>query len=103
MKLDVAVKSLKELGHPTRLLIFRRLIRAGLDGLTVGELQAEVNTPGSTLSHHLASLLAAGLIQQRRAGRRLYCVAEYHRLLALIGYLQDEGCADSWPHSAGSA
>ena len=103
MMLDVAVKSLKELGHPTRLRIFRRLVRAGLEGLPVGTLQSEMAMPGSTLSHHLAGLVTAGLVVQHRAGRQLRCVAEYHQLLDLIGYLQDECCADSWPQAAGSA
>lgn len=92
MELELAAKALKELGHPTRLAIFRRLVKSGHQGLAVGILQEELNVPGSTLSHHLSGLMKAGLINQRREGRTLFCVAEYARLIAVINFLQDECC-----------
>lgn len=90
---DIA-KALKELGHPIRLGIFRRLVRSGYQGLAVGTLQEELGIPGSTLSHHIASLVSAGLLSQRREGRVLYCVPEYDRLNAVIDFLQEECCQD---------
>ncbi|MCL1036308.1 metalloregulator ArsR/SmtB family transcription factor [Shewanella submarina] len=90
---DIA-KALKELGHPIRLSIFRRLVRSGHQGLAVGNLQEELGIPGSTLSHHIASLMSAGLLSQRREGRVLYCVPEYDRLNAVIDFLQEECCQD---------
>ena len=94
MDTDEAAKALKELGHSTRLTIFRRLVKSGESGLPVGVLQEELHIPGSTLSHHLSSLGSAGLIRQRREGRTLYCVPEYARLESVIAYLQDECCAE---------
>ena len=32
MDIDQAAKALKELGHPTRLAIYKRLVKAGSDG-----------------------------------------------------------------------
>ena len=95
MDIDCIAKALKELGHPTRLAIFKRLVKSGHQGIAVGEVQAELGIPGSTLSHHLSSLASAGLISQRREGRTLYCIAEYDKLEAVICFLQDECCADS--------
>lgn len=94
MELERVAKSLKELGHPTRLAIFQRMVKAGSLGIPVGRVQEELNIPGSTLSHHIAGLLSAGLIKQRREGRILYCVTEYPHLLAVINFLQQECCVD---------
>ena len=94
MDIDQAAKSLKELGHPTHLTIYRRLVKAGNEGMAVGIVQQELDVPGSTLSHHLASLASAGLIKQRREGRTLFCVAQYNQLDAVMEFLQDECCAD---------
>lgn len=94
MEIETTAKIFKELGHPTRLKIFKRLVKAGFDGLPVGGLQEELAIPGSTLSHHISNLASAGLIQQRREGRTLYCVVEYARLLGVINFLQDECCID---------
>lgn len=94
MELEIAAKALKELGHPTRLAIFRRLIKSGFQGVAVGVVQEELNIPGSTLSHHISSLISAGLVIQRREGRVLYCVVEYPKLLQVINFLQEECCSD---------
>jgi DNA-binding transcriptional ArsR family regulator len=95
MKLEIIAKALKELGHPTRLAIFRRLVKSGHQGLAVGVIQEELSIPGSTLSHHISSLVSAGLITQRREGRVLFCVVEYAQLQAVISFFQDECCTDT--------
>ncbi|KAA8681707.1 metalloregulator ArsR/SmtB family transcription factor [Vibrio gigantis] len=94
MDLEVVAKALKELGHPIRLSIYKSVVKAGYQGIAVGGLQEELNIPGSTLSHHISSLASAGLISQRREGRTLFCVAEYECLEGVIGFLQDECCAN---------
>ncbi|WP_263079424.1 helix-turn-helix domain-containing protein [Endozoicomonas sp. Mp262] len=91
---EVIAKALKELGHPTRLSIFKRLVRAGYQGLAVGVLQEELKIPGSTLSHHISSLVSANLLVQRREGRVLFCVPNYDQLHNVIHFLQGECCAD---------
>ncbi len=95
MEIEIAAKIMKELGHPTRLAIFRRLVKSGYQGLAVGVIQEDLDIPGSTLSHHLSRLASAGLIEQRREGRVLYCVVKYAQLEAVINFLQDECCADA--------
>ena len=94
MQLEAVAKALKELGHPTRLCIFKAVVRAGRQGIAVGGLQQKLAIPGSTLSHHISSLVSAGLLSQRRESRTLYCVAEFAQLEAVIGFLQDECCLD---------
>lgn len=92
MDLENVAKALKELGHPTRLFIYKHLVKSGHTGLPVGQLQQELSIPNSTLSHHISSLVSAGLVVQHRDGRTLYCVAQYEVLEEVIGFLQDECC-----------
>lgn len=94
MNIDEVAKALKELGHPTRLTIYKCVVKAGFKGIAVGGLQQRLDIPGSTLSHHISNLASAGLISQRREGRTLYCVAEYQKLENVIGFLNDECCSD---------
>ena len=94
MDINEVAKALKELGHPTRLAVYKQLIKAGNQGIAVGEVQETLGVPGSTLSHHLKGLEAAGLICQRREGRTLFCVAQYEQLASVIYFLQEECCSN---------
>lgn len=94
MDINEIAKALKELGHPTRLSIYKSVVKAGLKGIAVGSIQQQLDIPGSTLSHHISSLISAGLISQRRESRTLYCVAQYDCLMTVISFLQDECCID---------
>ena len=84
------------LASETRLEIFQLLCNAGGDGLTVGKIRDTVDIPASTLSHHIAKLVAAGLVEQRRRQRSLVCTANQEQMDALVMYLANECCgADS--------
>ena len=96
MDIKQAAKALKELGHPTRLAIYKQLVKSGSKGTAVGVVLNELGIPGSTLSHHLKGLESAGLITQRREGRTLFCVAEYEQLTLVINFLHEECCVDEW-------
>lgn len=92
MQTEAAAEKLAELGHPTRLRVFRYLVKGGKQGVPVGEIQTALKIPGSTLSHHITRLVSVGLVQQRREGRTLYCVPQYAELNAVMDFLQDECC-----------
>ena len=47
---------LAALGAEPRLRVMRLLLSAHPDGMVVGDLQAELDIPGPTLSHHLEKL-----------------------------------------------
>lgn len=95
MKLEISAHQLEALGKPTRLRIYRLLVRAGDEGLPVGRLQARVGIAASTLSHHLKRLVDAGLVTQERQATTLICRANYPAMNALIGFLTDECCVDA--------
>jgi ArsR family transcriptional regulator len=93
-KLDIVAARLAELGHPTRLTIFKLLVKAGEDGISVGRIQQDIGIPGSTLSHHIAKMIKVGLIKQVRESRVLYCFPEFEALNEVVNYLQEECCID---------
>lgn len=97
MSIEEIAAAFKELGHPTRLKVFQRLIKAGYTGLPVGEIQSELNIPGSTLSHHISGLVTAGLIKQRRESRTLFCVVEFEKVQHVTDFLLSECCLDEEP------
>ena len=92
MKLKRAAECLEKLGSPARLEIFRLLVRAGTDGLPVGEIQDHLGIPASTLSHHISKLASVGLITQTREGRVLRCSPDFRVMDDLIAFLTDECC-----------
>ena len=76
MKIEDAASRLEALGNPTRLRIYRALVKAGDPGLPVGKIQSRLGVPASTLSHHLKTLLIVGLITQERDATTLICRAK---------------------------
>src|SRR5689334_23540438 len=95
MKIEDAAARMEALGNPTRLLIYRLLVKAGDPGLPVGKLQSRLAIPGSTLSHHLKTLLIVGLITQERDATTLFCKANYAVMRGLLGFLVDECCTEA--------
>ncbi len=95
MKTDEAASRLEALGNPTRLRIYRTLVKAGDPGLAVGKLQSRLAVPASTLSHHLKTLLITDLITQERDATTLICRANYSVMRGLVGFLVDECCTEA--------
>jgi len=92
MKLQKAAQQLESIGNTTRLSIFRVLVQAGVNGVPVGEIQKELDIPASTLSHHIAKLVQAGMIKQVRESRTLFCQADYIAMNELVEYLSENCC-----------
>ena len=93
MRVEDAASKLSELGHTSRLGIYRLLVKAGHNGMSVSEIQDDLDIPGSTLSHHLARLVRTGLVTQTREGRVLRCQAQFDELTKLIEFLESECCS----------
>lgn len=93
--LDRTAACLEALGNPTRLSIYRLLVRAGAAGKPVGHIQKALEIPASTLSHHLKHLELVGLIARRRDGTTHNCVANYRRMDEVLGFLTRECCVDA--------
>ncbi len=91
-----AAAAFSALGSEQRLSVLRVIVRAGPDGLRIGELGERSGVTGSTLTHHMKILSQAGLVEQTRQGRSVICVgAAYDEMQALSDFLLSECCADS--------
>ncbi len=95
MKLDDAADHLEAMGNPTRLKIYRALVRAGEAGMPVGRLQDKLKIAPSTLSHHVKTLVTAGLVTQMREATTLTCHANYDVMRGLVDFLVAECCTEA--------
>ena len=91
-KLERHAEQLSALGHPARLGILRYVVQAGEDGAAAGDIQAHLDIPPSTLSHHLERLASTGLLKPRREGTFIYYAPEFAALRALTDYLWEDCC-----------
>ena len=89
---DSAVEALGALAHDTRLSVFRMLVKAGPDGLIAGAIAQAANVPPSTMSHHLAILERAGLVESERESRLIHYRADYEGMRRLLAFLMQDCC-----------
>ncbi len=95
-----ALAALAALGQPTRLSIFRLLVKEEPGGLTAGVLADAVGCPHNTLSTHVAILARAGLVNDKREGRTITYRANAAGTRALIAFLVTD-CCDGRPELCG--
>ena len=88
-----AVDALGALAHETRLGVFRMLVQAGPDGMIAGAIAEAQGVPPSTMSHHLATLERAGLVQSTRESRLIHYRADYAAMRRLLTFLMQDCCA----------
>ncbi|HZM88655.1 MAG TPA: metalloregulator ArsR/SmtB family transcription factor [Blastocatellia bacterium] len=83
------------LGAEPRLQIVRLLLSAHPEGMIVSDIQAELDIPNSTLSHHLEKLRMEGLVTVRKDKQWLWYSANAEGLQDLLGFLYAECCTRS--------
>lgn len=96
MDIELAGKQLEALGNPTRLAIFRFLVKEEANGCSVGEIRANLDIPASTLSHHIAKLVNTGLLSQVRDSRSLVCSVDHDSMDELMEFLVNNCCTEDW-------
>jgi ArsR family transcriptional regulator, arsenate/arsenite/antimonite-responsive transcriptional repressor len=92
MNLAISAKRLASLGHENRLELFKLLMQAGPEGMTIGELQSLLERPASTLAFHLRELVSAGLVTQEKEGRMVRCRADYRALNEVLQFVKQNCC-----------
>ena len=92
METDRASHAFATLGHPGRLAVFRLLMRFAPQGVRPTEIAQALDLKQNTLSHHLADLVDAGLVQASRQGRSLFYAVDLKATQALIGYFALDLC-----------
>jgi DNA-binding transcriptional ArsR family regulator len=83
---------LAALGSPVRLAVLRHVVQGSPEGTAVGEIQAKLGIPWSTLSHHLERLASAGLLRARPEGKYILYRANYEELRKVTDYLWQDCC-----------
>jgi DNA-binding transcriptional ArsR family regulator len=91
-----ALAALAALGQPTRLEIFRLLMRAEPGGLPAGSIADTIGCPHNTLSSHLSILARSGLVRGARDGRSIIYRADVEGIRALVTFLVTD-CCDGHP------
>ncbi len=86
------IDALMALAQPTRLAVFRRLVKVHPDEITAGEIARVLKVPHNTMSTHLAVLTRAGLIAVRREGRMQHYRADIDGFRALVAFLMRDCC-----------
>ena len=94
MNWEEAASGFAAMGSEARLQVLRCLVRAGEQGVTVGQIQDRTGIAPSTLAHHLKFLTGAGVIDQERSGRVVTNRANYDRLQHLATFILSECCSD---------
>ena len=68
------------------------LVQAGPEGASAGDIQARLEMPASTLSHHLSRLVKAAVVSTRAQGTFHYYAPDIAALRALTNYLWQDCC-----------
>lgn len=94
MDIVTATQGFSAIGSEPRMEVLQTLVKAGEDGLLVGEIQQRTGIPASTLAHHLKFLASADLVRADKNGRTITNRANFEHLQALAAFILEECCAD---------
>ncbi|MDP1618434.1 helix-turn-helix transcriptional regulator [Phenylobacterium sp.] len=92
MESESAMLALSALSQPTRVEVFRLLVRHEPDGRPAGEIAQALGVPANTLSSHLAVLARAGLVTSERRSRSIIYRADLEGLRTVILFLLKDCC-----------
>jgi ArsR family transcriptional regulator, arsenate/arsenite/antimonite-responsive transcriptional repressor len=87
---------LSALAQPTRLEVFRLLVRCEPEGMPAGEIARRLNVPHNTMSTHLTILSRAELISSERRGRSIVYRVDLSVVRGFFVYLLKD-CCDGRP------
>jgi len=94
IEIEQAAQGFAAMGSEARLQVLLTLVKAGTEGLSVGDIQSRMGIAASTLAHHLRHLTSAGLIEQEKTGRAVINRASYKHLETLAAYILSECCIE---------
>jgi len=92
MNQDRVIECFAALAQPSRMSVFRLLVRAGPSGMRVSDIARKLDMVPSTLSGHLSILKRAGLLQSTRKQREIYYAADLATVNTLVRFLLADCC-----------
>jgi ArsR family transcriptional regulator, arsenate/arsenite/antimonite-responsive transcriptional repressor len=96
MESEDAILALAALAQPTRLDVFRLLVKREPDGLAAGDIAKALAVPQNTMSSHLSILSRAGLVSAQRFSRSIVYRADLARFQAVVLFMLKD-CCDGRP------
>lgn len=92
MESEQVILALAALAQPTRLDVFKRLVKHEPDGLAAGDIARSLAVPQNTMSSHLGILTRAGLIAAKRTGRSIIYRADLARFQQVVLFMLQDCC-----------
>lgn len=92
MEMKEATTALAALAQPSRLAVFKLLVKHGAIGLSAGDISTGLEIPKPTLSFHLKELTHAGLIHSKREGRSIIYQLHISGMQSLMTFLTEDCC-----------
>ncbi len=92
MDVKIALSAFAALSQPTRLDVFRLLIKAGQDGMLSGDIGTALDVRQNTMSANLSVLRQSGLIRNVRTGRTIRYYADFDGVQELLAFLMEDCC-----------
>lgn len=92
MDKTTALLAFAALSQPTRLDVFRLLVKAGEAGMSAGEIGDRLAIRQNTMSANLTLLARTSLVHNRREGRSVRYFADYDGIRDLIAFLMEDCC-----------
>ena len=96
MESENAILALAALAQPTRLEVFRLLVKHEPEGLAAGDVAKALAVPQNTMSSHLSILSRAGLLNAQRFGRSIVYRADLMHLRTVMLFMLRD-CCDGRP------
>ena len=90
-----ALAAFASISSATRLRILKRLVEAGSDGLTAGEIAEAAGATPSRTSFHLSNMSDAGLVTSTRQARQITYRVDFAAVGALMRYLLEDCCKNN--------
>jgi len=96
MESEDAILALAALAQPTRLDVFRLLVKHEPEGLAAGDIARTLAVPQNTMSSHLSILSRGGLVSAQRSGRSIVYRADLALLQDVVLFMLRD-CCDGRP------
>lgn len=98
MHQDSAIDTFSALSHPTRLAVFRLLVRSMPNSIPALIIAEKLDAKPSTLSSHLAILKRVGLLTSARNQREIRYSANLTAINDVVGFLLSDCCGGRISH-----
>jgi DNA-binding transcriptional ArsR family regulator len=96
MESEQAILALAALAQPTRLDVFRLLVKHEPEGLAAGDIAKALAVPQNTMSSHLSILSRAGLVKAQRFSRSIAYRADLGAFRTVMLFMVRD-CCDGRP------